>query len=185
MLSKSLFFPLTFISILLSSCEFHCSVNGVDITKKQVNNQPIHKDGAKLYNGIDLTVKNMKVNKAYLITDDSLGDRIGPDNMVDVRRGVKMVILIDSGWTVTNGKVFPGGYMSVKSENGDKVLEVPDIFKDYAQTGVTPEDAKIIALSIFFKKEQVQRPLTLFASFKLLDKRSDAFIEGNYTVYTN
>jgi hypothetical protein len=182
MLRKSLFYPLFFVSVLLSSCEFKCSV-GDSGTAEEPKTKPVEKDGAALYNGIQVETRNVKLRKAYLATRDK-GDRIGEGNFVDVKEGVKLIIMGSEGWKEENGKVLLGASMQVTADTGEMMLDEQDMFASYGDEGISVRDSKILALSVFFNKLEAARPVSFQVRFKVWDKRSDAFIAGNYTIHS-
>jgi hypothetical protein len=185
MLGKSLFYYLFFISIFLSSCEFHCSV-GESEEKKETGKKykPVQKDGALLYNGIHLVSRGVQVEKAYLVTDDEQEDRVGEDNFVEILRGVKMYLLIKDGWKDTDGRVRIDASMKAVADDGTVIAEEQNMFKEYEEKGISIEESKSISIALFVNKWTASRPVTVKISFRVWDKQSDAFVEGDYTVHT-
>ncbi len=185
MLRKSLFYYLILTSLLLPSCEFRCTVGDSD--KKDDSKKaykPVQKDGALLYNGIHLVTRGVQVEKAYLVTDDEQADRIGEDNFIDFKRGVKMVLHIKQGWKEVVEKVRIGASMLAVLENGSVLTEEQDLFREYDEKGIAAGDSKIISLTLFYKEGDNSRPVSIKVSFKVWDKQGDAFVEGDYTVHT-
>ena len=132
------------ISFLLQSCEFNCSIG----KKDEVTGSAEVKDGARIYNNIQLNASGVKVDKAYLLFDD--GQRVPDDNFVDFKSPVKMQILIDSGWVEENGKVLLGASEKIITEKGEVVVEEADLFQKYPD-GISVEDSKSIYLSAILK----------------------------------
>lgn len=182
---RSLFWPLVFSSIILSSCEFHCSVGDKTVADTgTANNTPRQENGALLYNGIQLRQHNVKVDKAYLVTNDEAGDRVDEGNFVDITKGVKLVVIVKDGWKETNERVWLGASMKVVADNGETVLEKDDMFTKYEETGISASDAKLLGLSVFFTTWTAKRPVTLHVSFRVWDKKGDASFDGDYTINT-
>jgi hypothetical protein len=183
---KSLIYLPFIISVLCSSCEFNCSVgesNRSEGEKKRY--KPEKKDGALLYNGIHLVTRGVQVDKAYLTTDEDRPERIDEDNFIDIKKGVKMVLHLKDSWKELDGKVRIGASMEAKFDNGALLVKEQDLFKDYDKEGIAPADSKIISLSLYLKENLTSgRPVSIKVDFKVWDKQSDAFIEGNYTVHT-
>src|SRR5687768_13112461 len=98
---------LFFVVMLLYSCEFSWQLG--DSKEEQSgdgkNYKPVKKEGALLYNGINLVSRGVQVEKAFLVTDEEEAVRIGEDNFVDFKRGVKMALYTGEGWKDVNGKV--------------------------------------------------------------------------------
>lgn len=178
---KSLFLPLLFISFLLTSCEFHCSVGDAGREEKT---KPAEKNGMALYNGIQLDTRGVRLNKAFLVTNDEKAERIDEGNVVDVKRGVKLLLFIDQGWKETDDRVFLGASLKVVTDNGQKVLEEDDLFSQYDRNGITPADAKVVGLSVFFNSPETNRSVSFDVTFRVWDKKGDGRIEGSYTFHT-
>jgi len=174
---------LLFLSLFLSSCEFKCSVGDVS-ADTDGKNKPVDKNGTLLYNGIQLKASHVKVKKAYLVVNDESGERVNDDNFVDIQKGVKLVLLTGEGWKVTEDRVWLGASMKVYSETGELLLDKPDMFSSYDETGITSEDSKTLALSVYFTRWESQKPVSIDVSFRVWDKKSDASIEGSYTVHS-
>jgi len=179
---KSLFYPLFFISVCLTSCEFKCSIGNSTASEKGKKYKPVQKDGMLLYNGIQLKTNNVKINKAYLVHRDSIGEMVDEDNFIDIRKGVKLLLLIDSGWKETGNGVSLGGSMSAVADNGQKLLDMEDIFK--GEQWFNPEDSKILGVALYFTEWETRKPVTIDVSFRIWDKNSDAYIQGSYIVHT-
>ena len=64
----------------LQSCEFNCSVGN---TEKGEKHAVKIKDGARIYNNIELKTNKIKIDKAYLFLDS--GERVPDDNFVDFK----------------------------------------------------------------------------------------------------
>lgn len=121
MRNKTLFSPLLFIAFILTSCEFKCSV-GDTTADKEGKGKPVEKNGTLLYNGIKLEAKEVRVKKAYLVVNDDSGEMVDEGNFVDIRKGVKLILRIGDGWTVTDDRVWLGASMKVYSETGELLL---------------------------------------------------------------
>jgi hypothetical protein len=177
---KSLFFPLFFISILLPSCEFHCSV-GKKEDPVHKTNLPIHTEGATIYNGIELVSYKVKLNKAYLVFAD--GERVPEDNFVDFDQPVKLLLFIDSGWATIDKKVMLGASEKVVAEYGEIILNKQDLF-ELMPGGISENDAKIIGLTVTLKIKQGSPPSFYTIPFRVWDKRGEGYIEGTYKLYS-
>lgn len=164
------------VSLLLSSCEFNCSIGKKEEveTPKTWNN--------RVRNDIKLETNNVKIEKAYLIFDD--GSNIPEDNIVDFSKGIKMIVVVDSGWKEINGKVNLGASEKITAQN-KVLLEEEDMFAKDHSAGISPEVAKIIGLTASIELKSKVRPLTTFlVSFNIWDKNSEAFIKGSYKLYS-
>jgi len=175
-------FPLAgwlFVSFILTSCEFHCSVNGKPEEKTGAN-APVHQDGATIYNNIQLKTNKLKINKAYLITKD--GERIADDNFVDFTTPVKLILLIDSGWNVEDGKTLLGASEKIATESGRVLLDEKDLFGSTGE--IDEDDAKVIALTATITIDKNAPPSTFVVSFRVWDKKGEGYAEGSYKLYS-
>lgn len=173
-------FVLFFLSVLLSSCDFQCKVNS-DPKKEATGKMPEVKDGAILYNGIKLTTNHIKVKKAYLVFEN--GERVPEGNFIDFKTPVKLLILIDSGWVVQNGKVKLQGAEKVVMEGGRVILNEDDLFASYPD-GVSEADSKIIGFTVTLTLPPNAPPTSFLVSFKAADKEGDGVIEGEYKLFS-
>lgn len=171
------------LSFYLVSCEFNCKV-GNPAAGNDENNKPVEKDGALVYNGIRLNTNGVKMKKAYLVVNDGSGDMVPRDNFVDIKKGVKLILLINSGWTETEERVWLGASLKVTTENGELLLNEDDLFSNYDETGLSPDDAKIVGLTVSFKKWEAKQPVSLDVQFKVWDKKSEAAVDGSYTIHS-
>lgn len=165
------------ISLSLSSCEFNCSI-GKD---KEVTGAAKVKEGARIYNNIELTSSGVKLDKAYLIFDN--GERVPDDNFVDFKSPVKMQLLVDSGWVETNGKVHLGAAEKITTESGKIIVEEADLFQKYTD-GISAEDARSIFLSAILELKEGMPPTSFTVSFRVWDKNGVGSIEGSYKLYS-
>ncbi len=171
-----------FLTLLLSSCSFHCQI-GNDTTAEE-KSTPRVKGDMMLYNGIEVDARNMQLDKAYLVTNDERAERIDDENVVDLERGVKLILLIKDGWKEIDDKVWLDASLLVTNSNGETVLEKENMFAKYGAEGLSAEDAKTIGLSVYFKGEDVTKPDTYKVKFKVNDQKGDASLEGSYKIYT-
>jgi hypothetical protein len=182
MRQKSLLYPFLFVSLFLASCEFKCQVGDAKAKEdKDEKYKPVRKEGALLYNGIEIKANNVKIEKAYLVYRDN-GELIDETNFVDMKRGLKLLVLVESGWKETETGVSLGASMKSTSEDGEELLNKTDMFEGAGSFSAT--DAKIIGLSLFFKEWAPRTPVTINTIFRIWDKNSDAWVEGSYTIHT-
>ncbi len=180
----NLLYLLLLISFFVSSCEFSCSVGNKEETidpPQKTFQTPVHQDGAVVYNGIDLKTSGIKLKKAYLVTKD--GEKVPDDNFIDFKQPVKLLLIIDSGWHVTDKKVKLTASERVLSENGDMILNKTDLFESMPD-GVDAEDAKIIGLTVTLSLKEGSPPTFFTIHFRVSDKVGYGFIEGSYKLYS-
>ncbi len=131
-------------------------------------------------NGIKLKAKGLKVSEASLYFDD--GGSVPQDNKIEVNQRVNMRLVIESGWSEIDGKVYPGGSEVIKLNTGAIVLQSEDLFKSYDETGVSPEDAKYITLKAIITAMNDKKKYVV-VTFRVWDKKSTAEITGSYKLY--
>ena len=69
------------------------------------------------------------------------------------------------------------------NENGEVVLQENDLFEKYPE-GVSVEDSKVVFLSAILKLKPGAQPTSFTVYFRVWDKRSDAFVEGSYQLFS-
>jgi hypothetical protein len=131
-------------------------------------------------NGIKLKAKGFKVSEAALYFDD--GGTVAQDNKIEVNQRVNMRLVIESGWSEIDGKVFPGGSEVIKLNTGAVILQSEDLFKAYDETGVSPEDAKYITLKAIITAMNDKKKYVV-VTFRVWDKKSTAEITGSYKLF--
>lgn len=182
MKSYQVVIPILALMPVISSCEFKCRIGTLDENEPQARAQgPVKIGNAIVYNGIQLTSKKIALNRAYLVFEN--GERVPNDNIVDFTSPIKLLLLIDSGWTINNKKVMLGASEKVASENGTTVLEEKDMFASYTD-GVTEEEASVIGLSVIAKMKPGAPPTSFKVNFRVWDKNSDGYIEGHYKLFS-
>jgi len=166
------------LSLLLQSCEFSCSVGG---NKDDVSGTAKVKDGARIYNNIQLNASGVRVDKAYLLLEN--GQQVPDDNFVDFKGPIKMQLKVESGWVEEKGKVLLGASEKITSESGEVLVDEADLFQQYNE-GIPAKDAKSIYLSASLKLKEGAPPTSFMVSFRVWDKRGSGFIEGSYMLYS-
>lgn len=170
------------LTIIVSSCKFSCKVGSMDETPAKARTKGTVKIGdALVYNDIAISFKDIKLNKAYLVFEN--GERVPDGNLVDFSSPVKLVLLIDSGWTTKNAKVMLGASEKISSEDSDVILNEDDLFAGYPE-GVTEEDSRIIGITASIKLPSGAPPTSFDVHVKVWDKNSDAYIEGKYKLFS-
>ena len=174
--------PAFVLMLVLSSCKFSCKVGAIDEDKQAGNTQgPVRIGDAIVYNGIQLTSKNIKLNKAYLVFEN--GEKVPDDNIVDFTSPVKLLILIDSGWTSKNNKVMIDGSEKVIDEEGRLILNKEDLFGDYPD-GAPEADARILGFTANIKLRKGVPPTSFNVITRVWDKNSEAYVEAKYKLYS-
>ena len=169
--------------MILSSCEFKCSV-GKDASEKDKpktsSSKVITNEGTELTNDISLDAHGLKVKKATLVFTD--GSKVPEGNLVDLNTNIKAKFFIEDGWKTKNSRVFIGASETIRNDQGKIMLEVDDLFKDGYSTGVDPEQAKLVTLSAIAYNETTNTKYYI-VNFRIWDKIGDGEIVGYYKFY--
>ncbi len=172
---------LHFVSLLLTAIAF--SITAV-AQKAKPAKKPVAATTAApvstFKNGIKLKIKGFKVSEASLYFDDE--SAVPQNNKIEVNQRVNMRLIIESGWSEIDGKVFPGGSEVIKLNTGAVILESEDLFKAYDETGVSPADAKYITLKAIITAMNDKRKYVI-VTFRVWDKKSTAEITGSYRLF--
>src|SRR5258707_8459984 len=80
-------------------------------------------------NHILLKAKGFKIKDAYLVFNDST--KLQDDNKVNIGQHINLILLIDSGWTMENGKIYPGVGQKIESSDGKHVFEQKDLMESH------------------------------------------------------
>ena len=163
---RRFFWSCLLIFIMLPSCEL--SVKRADSSEK-----------SKIRNGISIQAKGINLEQAFLITDD--GNLLPEDNKIKVNQKVRLR-LVASGWTEKDGRIFLDAAEKVETNDGAVVLNEKDLFRDY-QDGLSPEDAKLITLSVVIT--QIDKLYDYYkVLFQVKDKSDEQkSVEGFYKLY--
>jgi hypothetical protein len=134
---------------------------------------------ANYSNGIGMNIKGFKVAEAGLYFED--GTKVPEGNMIDLNQKVIMYAVIDSGYKVIGGKVFPGSSERIVLSNGYEVLKTDDLFAAYNE-GVKAADGKYISLKAMMTQID-NKDLEITVSFKIWDKKGNSNITGSYKLH--
>jgi hypothetical protein len=176
---RNLLYALSFI-ITLSSCKFQCSFG--DSAEKQTKSTTVSStdnnamNGAVVKNDIEIEATGIKLKDAYL-TDANYKPLT--ENETKVGDKIYLIINLDTGWTKMNNKSFIGASERIATTSGKIVVDAPDIFKDYEETGVSAKDAETISLSALITQADIDiKDFTV--QFRVWDKKGSGEIKGKY-----
>ncbi len=169
-------------SFFLMSCEFQCSV-GSDKNGskgKEVASSVRTENGATITNGINIKTSSVKLKSATLELEN--GERLSDDNMVSLNQKIYLSIILENTWKVENNRSFIGASEKIITDDGSEVLNAEDLFSNFDESGIDPEDGKAIRLNAVVTSEN-KLVKHYLVKFRIWDKKSDAHIEGDYTFY--
>ncbi len=164
----------------LAACGESSTTSGNEKDKgstADVQSKPAAPVNTELKNGITVEEKGLKVAKAMLLKTD--GTAIGDDNTVGIGEEILCRLFV-SGWKEVDGKVQLGAGQTIETEEGNVVLEEPDLFKNIGSASA--EDAGVITLkaTITELKKSIK---TFVVSFRIWDKVSNDEVNGEYTFH--
>jgi len=131
-------------------------------------------------NGIKINAKGFKVAEAYLFYDDETP--VPEHNRVELNQNINLLLIIDSGWSVLEGKVFPGSKQIIRTSNGVEMHDSEELFAAFNDTGVPEEDARYITLNAVIT-ELSDKKKHAVVNFRVWDKKGDSEITGSYKLF--
>ena len=165
-------------AMMLTACKVK---HGTDAGKHEdhANNKTLTETNPSTLNGIEIKNHGVKVNRAFLSKES--GDLVPADNTVALGEKISLVINIDDGWAVQNGKSYIGASEIITTDGGVELLNSGDLFASYDDEGLDPTDAKIITLKARITN-QPETPVDHYiVTFRVWDKKGDGEIVGRYT----
>lgn len=167
------------IAVVLSSCEFECSVGK---NQKEPEGKARVENDARIYNEIKITSYKANLKRAYLQFED--GSRVPDDNFVDFTQPVNLILDFDGGWSADAGKVFLGASEKIIDERGRVLLDAPDLFEKYTTDGISETDAKRVSIKATIRIRENTPPTSFSVQFRVWDKAGDAYVEGSYMLFS-
>jgi len=143
--------------------------------KTNESKEPEKKTDSKIRNGIVLKEEGIQVEQAFLL--DHEGNFVSEKNLTKINQPLRVRLVIDSGFTVTDGHVLLGGSEKVVTSKGDIVLDEKDLF---ATVGPVPEkDASIITFSVTITN--ITKLVDYYeVSFRVWDKSNNNAVSGSF-----
>jgi hypothetical protein len=167
--------------LLLSAAIAACNNNAkTDTSSKVEDSKPGSPSSTSqnVRNDVKFNSSGLNVQQAFLMFED--GRLVPQDNKVEVGQQVNLRLIID-GWKANNGKVMLGASEKIATDEGQVILNEPDLFHEFAE-GVNAADAGVITLSAVITK--VDKLFKYFeVSFKVWDKSSNDNVTGSYRLY--
>lgn len=174
-------YALISMAIVLTSCEFQCSVGGNNKNKKDdtttyTSTEPGTLNGAVIKNGIELEATDVKVKKAYLTNDAGI---LLDSNMTKLNENIVCMVELDTGWTKMNDKSYVGATERITADDGTVLLDGTDMFKNLDSTGIPADKAKYIWLNaVVTQKHPGMQSYSV--QFRIWDKKGKGVITGKY-----
>jgi hypothetical protein len=97
--------------------------------------------------------------------------------------GKTLVLFVDgvSGFTVIDGRVFPGASLQVLDADGQLILDEPNLFAQYESSGVSTDACRQLTLSCT-TGEPMSSGAEYQFSFKVWDTRGEGQIHATTTM---
>ncbi len=123
---------------------------------------------------IRIEKNNISYDEIYLYSVDR--DRAITDGNILFDETVYLIFEGLSGFTELNGNVFPGLKFQAVDNSKEIILDYPDLFRSYEETGIGAADFRTqIYMTLKFTQGQVDNPINCEAL--LSDKKSDSNIK--------
>lgn len=167
--------------IIIFVAVFLGSLFTIQAQKKPVNIKvavkPLPPLEATYENGIKMRLKGFIVKKAFLEFDN--GRKVPPDNKIELNQQIGLVVVIEGGWLLIDGKAYPGGSENIKLDNGYEILNTSDLFAAYSVHGVGAKEARYISMKASITSIKNKHSFVI-VNFRIWDKKSGNEILGNY-----
>lgn len=144
-------------AIFFTSCNFQFSTDGLSGLETKAN-------------GLSYANSGLYVNDVELKTNEV---NIGND-VVCAFSGV-------DGFVQENGMCFIGASMVVTKESGEEIFNEDDLFADYDEEGITPEDSKNLSMTLMTGKPMTAGE-TYIWEMRFWDKKGKGEITAKATV---
>jgi hypothetical protein len=122
---------------------------------------------------------NIVYDEIYLYSSDR--DRAVIDGNIEFNETAYLIFEGLSGFTELNGNVFPGLKFQAVDNSKEIILDYPDLFSEYAETGINAADLKTqIYVQLKFTPGQVDNPIN--CETLLFDKKSKSNIKVSTSI---
>lgn len=138
------------------------------------------KPDENIRNGIIINSNGFTVSEAYLFYDDS--NPVEQDNKVALNQNVNLLLIIDSGWTEIEGRVYPGSKQNLSMNDGVEIFNSEELFAVFDETGIPAEDARYIILNTVIP-DLTSKKKHINVTFSVWDKKSTARLTGSYKLH--
>ncbi len=137
-------------------------------------------DNLAIKNGIKFKATGLTVSEAYLFFDDE--SLVPENNKVTLNQNVNLLLIIEEGWNMPGGRVYPGSKQVLKLNTGVEILNSEELFAAFDETGVSPEDARYITLNAVITELKDKKNYVI-VNFRVWDKKGSGEITGSYKLY--
>lgn len=157
--------------LFLSALTLLISCSGIQAQVKARAKAPV------IANGIQIKATGgFKIRSAKLSYAES-GEDVPPANTARIGQKVNLLIEIEEGWKVTNGRVRPGASEKIVTNTGSTILNEDDLFASLEDASA--EDARYITLNAVITS--MTKKISYFiVSFRVWDKDGPGRITGSY-----
>jgi len=135
----------------------------------------------KVNRGELIKVEGNKVTYDEIYLYSPVEEIVIPDNSIKLNEEAYLLVEGLSGFTVEDGKVFPGLAIKASDNDGNMILDEADLFSDYDKTGVAVADFNTQVMSKFrFTGTEIQNPVK--CTVTISDKKSDASLRADFNL---
>jgi len=147
------------------------------ISCKSKNAQPL--SGTK--DKIIYLANGFKVSRAYLSLDAEAKKEIPADYKAGIGEKIFLQLVIDSGWVNENGRIYPGIYERVESDD-KKHLFVEDDMMKATPEGVDAKDGWLVSIMAVLNTTDTHYEY-FNVDFRVWDKKGTSNITGSYKLH--
>ena len=123
---------------------------------------------------ISIVKNNISYNEIYLYSVDR--DKAIIDGSVAFNESVYLIFEGLSGFIEDNGTVFPGLKFLATDNSNNIIIDYPDLFSSYTETGISPVDFKTqIYVNMKFTQGEINNPI--HCETLIFDKKSNSNIK--------
>ena len=172
---KKIMTPIFFLTLILfGACEVRVKQDPPAGNKAQST-----ETSSKIRNGIELISKGgMKVSQAFLLFED--GTLVPSTNEAKVNQEVHLRLIIENGFTQSNGMVEIGASEKIETNTGETLLDEKDLFRTLGEI----EAARAEALTLKAVITRLDKLYDYFlVSFRVWDKKGNGEVTGSYKLY--
>jgi hypothetical protein len=131
-----------------------------------------------------IKIEGNKVTYDEIYLYSAENDKVITDNNIRLNEEAYLLFEGLEGFTANAGKIFAGLSISASDVDGNRLLDEPDLFKDYDKTGIDTADFKTQIMSKFkFTGGDIKNPVK--CAVMIRDKKSDVYVKADFTLNLN
>jgi hypothetical protein len=120
-------------------------------SREEVSSSVRTENGATISNGINIKTSGIELKSATLEFEN--GEGVSDDNMVSLNQKVYLSLTLKNSWKTEKNRSYIGASEKVSTDDGSELLNAADLFSNFDETGIDPEDGKSIRLNAVVTEE--------------------------------